>query len=96
MPGLRCAIIAGSANNQLARPSVATELMEAGIVWVPDFVANAGALIKGVREHLAGGEVGFDVVDQIGPTTMEVLERAAGQRKSTLEVAEAIALERLK
>jgi leucine dehydrogenase len=74
---------------------VANELMDAGIVWVPDFVANAGALIKGVREHLAGKEVGFEVVDQIQQTTLSVLQRAEGEGKPTLESAEAIARERL-
>jgi leucine dehydrogenase len=95
VPSLRCAIIAGSANNQLLKPVVANELMDAGIVWVPDFVANAGALIKGVREHLAGKEVGFEVVDQIQQTTLSVLQRAEGEGKPTLEIAEAIARERL-
>ncbi len=93
---LRCAIIAGSANNQLAHPSVADALRDAGVTWVPDFVANAGALIKGVREHLAGKQVGFDVVDQIYDTTLEVLERADATSRSTLEVAESLAQERLK
>jgi leucine dehydrogenase len=92
---LRCEIIAGSANNQLAKPAVAAALHEAGITWVPDFVANAGALIKGVKEHLAGQPVGFEVVDQVFDTTLYVLERAEGENKPTLNVAEAIARERL-
>jgi leucine dehydrogenase len=94
--GLRCEIIAGAANNQLAKPAVALALHDAGITWVPDFVANAGALIKGVKEHLAGKPVGFEVVDQVFDTTLQVLERAEGENKPTLDVAEAIARERLR
>ncbi len=92
---LRCTIIAGSANNQLATPAAGGALMKADVTWVPDFVANAGALIKGVREHEKGKEVGFDVVDQIYDTTLQLLQRAKKEHKPTNAVAEAIAQERL-
>lgn len=92
---LRCEIIAGSANNQLATPAAGAALMKAGITWVPDYVANAGALIKGVREHEKGGEVPFSVVDQIYDTTLELLKRARKEKKPPHVIAEAIAQERL-
>ena len=92
---LRCGIIAGSANNQLASPAAGEALRKAGIVWVPDFVANAGALIKGVTEYVEGKEVAFDVVDKIHANTLMVLERAAKEGKATNEIADAVARERL-
>ncbi|MCZ7605894.1 MAG: amino acid dehydrogenase [Planctomycetota bacterium] len=92
---LRCQVIAGSANNQLATPAAGEALRKAGITFVPDYVANAGALIKGVSEYAQGHEVGFDVVDRIHATTTMVLERAAREDKPTNEVADAIARERL-
>lgn len=46
VPQLRCRIIAGAANNQLASEEVADLLMERGILWAPDFVVNAGGLIN--------------------------------------------------
>jgi leucine dehydrogenase len=49
---LRCAAVARAANNQLSAPGVAGLLAERGIVWVPDFVANAGGVIHGVRVAL--------------------------------------------
>jgi leucine dehydrogenase len=43
---LRCRIIAGAANNQLASDGVADQLAARGILWAPDFVANAGGVIN--------------------------------------------------
>lgn len=92
---LRCQIIAGSANNQLASPAAGEALRKAGITFVPDYVANAGALIKGVTEYVDGKEVGFDVVDRIHGNTLMVLERAEKEARPTNEIADAIARERL-
>ncbi len=92
---LRCKVIAGSANNQLAGSGVGAALAQAGITYVPDYVANAGALIKGVTEYVQGREVDYKVVDRIGDTTTLVLDRAKKARKPTHEIAELIARERL-
>ncbi len=46
VPALRCGAIAGAANNQLAREDVARLLHARGILWAPDFVANAGGIIN--------------------------------------------------
>ncbi|MFM0054441.1 Glu/Leu/Phe/Val dehydrogenase dimerization domain-containing protein [Paraburkholderia phytofirmans] len=50
---LRCKLICGAANNQLAVDSVATALLEREIVYVPDFIASAGGLMyaSGVEVH---------------------------------------------
>lgn len=39
---LRCRIVAGSANNQLADPDDADRLRQRGILYAPDYVINAG------------------------------------------------------
>ena len=46
VPLLRCRAIAGAANNQLASDEIADELHARGILWAPDFVANAGGIIN--------------------------------------------------
>jgi leucine dehydrogenase len=51
IPRLRCRVVAGAANNQLAAPVDADRLSAAGILYAPDFVVNAGGVI-----HLAGYE----------------------------------------
>ncbi|MCY0877837.1 MAG: Glu/Leu/Phe/Val dehydrogenase [Firmicutes bacterium] len=43
---LQCEIIAGSANNQLEDDALADRLRERGILYAPDFIANAGGLIQ--------------------------------------------------
>jgi len=50
VPRLRCRIIAGAANNQLAEDRVADLLASRGILWAPDFVANAGGVINIAEE----------------------------------------------
>ncbi len=47
---LRCQVVAGSANNQLATPDDAARLHERGILYAPDYMVNAGgALAFGLR-----------------------------------------------
>jgi leucine dehydrogenase len=43
IPQLNCKIVAGAAHNQLHSPSDADLLHDRGILYAPDFVANAGA-----------------------------------------------------
>jgi leucine dehydrogenase len=50
VPRLRCQIIAGAANNQLADDHIADLLAARGILWAPDFVVNAGGLINIAEE----------------------------------------------
>jgi len=47
---LRARIVCGAANNQLATVSDANRLTQRGILYVPDFVANAGGLVSAASE----------------------------------------------
>lgn len=49
---LDCAIVAGGANNQLARPEHGALLAERGILYAPDYVINAGGIINVGLEYL--------------------------------------------
>lgn len=50
---LKCSIICGAANNQLADEKVHGEIvMKKGIIYAPDFVVNAGGLINVYNELL--------------------------------------------
>ena len=46
VPQMRARVIAGAANNQLAHEGVGELLAARGILWVPDFVANAGGVVN--------------------------------------------------
>jgi len=50
LPELRCAVIAGSANNVLLEPRHGEELEDRGILYAPDYIINAGGLINVVGE----------------------------------------------
>lgn len=43
---LKCKIVAGSANNQLANLRIGDELFKKGILYAPDYAINAGGLIN--------------------------------------------------
>ena len=47
---LRCRIVAGGANNQLATPEDGEELHRRGIIYAPDFLINAGGIINAAAE----------------------------------------------
>ena len=49
---LNCAIVAGGANNQLARPHHGQQLHDRGILYAPDYVINAGGIINVSWEYL--------------------------------------------
>jgi leucine dehydrogenase len=96
VPELRFAVIVGAANNQLARSHVADSLAAAGILYVPDFLANAGGII-----NIAEESDGYDharavhAVDQIRATATTVLERAELCGITPLAAAEELVAERL-
>ena len=50
LPRIRAAIVVGGANNQLRGPRHGEELHRRGILYVPDYVANAGGLIDVAME----------------------------------------------
>ncbi len=79
VPRLRCAAVAGSANNQLDRPEDGVLLHERGILYAPDYIANAGGA-------LAFGSIHLGVTDEtelkrrvdgIGDSLRELFEEAA-------------------
>lgn len=53
IPRLNCAVVAGSANNQLATDEDGDRLRRRNILYAPDYVINAGGLIH-VAMHHAG------------------------------------------
>ena len=52
IPQLNTPIVAGGANNQLARPEHGAMLAERGILYAPDYVINAGGIISVATEYL--------------------------------------------
>ncbi len=55
IPRLRCKVVAGAANNQLAEARHGDMLQEKGILYAPDFVINGGGVTNVADEFAAGG-----------------------------------------
>jgi leucine dehydrogenase len=93
---LRCEIVCGAANNVLADRVLADRLAERGILYAPDFIANAGGLISVYGElHSLGGGHLDSLVDGIGEALRRVFDTAEGRGVPPLEAARALAEERL-
>jgi leucine dehydrogenase len=95
VPRLRTRAVVGAANNQLVDFRVDAALFAAGILHVPDFVANAGGLIHGALTQLEGRVPAVERVLAIGARADAILARAARERRPPGAVALALAEERL-
>ncbi|WP_448661065.1 Glu/Leu/Phe/Val family dehydrogenase [Sphingomonas sp. CJ20] len=56
IPALRCKVVAGGANNQLATRADGKLLHDRGILYAPDYVINAGGIINVGLEYLGQGD----------------------------------------
>lgn len=94
---LEVEVVCGAANNILLVDAVADRLAERGILYVPDFVANAGGII-----HVGGAFLGWDEariresVEAAVARTGEVLAEASERGVTPLAVAHERAAERLR
>lgn len=89
---MKARLVCGAANNQLADPGVADLLLERGIVYVPDYVANAGGIINASAEYLEEDEDQVALrVARIGLRVQLMLEEAARTKRSPAVVADQIA-----
>ena len=93
---LQCAVVAGGANDVLATPEVAAVLEERCVVYVPDFVINAGGVIHihALRERWDAGKLEESVL-AIGDRVARLVAEAARSGSTPLRVAEQVASERL-
>jgi leucine dehydrogenase len=73
---LRARVVAGSANNVLASPEAGDELFTRRVVYAPDFLVNAGALIQGTHFLLTGESVSDVALRAIGDRTEALLSRS--------------------
>jgi leucine dehydrogenase len=76
---LRCAAVCGSANNQLGEPADADRLADAGVVYAPDYLVNAGGVINIAEETTPGGydrDRAHRRIEGIAATLLEVLTMA--------------------
>ncbi|HJM38538.1 MAG TPA: Glu/Leu/Phe/Val dehydrogenase dimerization domain-containing protein [Planctomycetota bacterium] len=88
---LRSRIVAGAANNVLPSPEQADQLRERGVLYVPDFVLNSGALIEGAGFEQTGRKNYETELRRIGATVSAVFQRADAASCSTHDAATGMA-----
>jgi valine dehydrogenase (NAD+) len=101
VPQLRAKIICGAANNQLTHPGVEKELADRGILYTPDYVANAGGLIQVAdeAESLFAGGFRFERAKakaaRIYDTTLQIFRTAEAEGVPPAVAADRVAERRM-
>ena len=96
IPLLKVEVVAGGANNQLLEERHGNALEARGILYAPDYVANAGGVIN-VYGEVEGWDAqhALDKADDIYDTVLRVFEIAEKYKIPTYEAADRVAEQRL-
>lgn len=92
---LNVSVVAGAANNPLTDRTVAGTLMERGILYVPDFLANCGGLIHVAGEWFGDHDTEGARIEHAMERLDDAIATAAAEGGTPLDVAERQALERV-
>src|SRR5688500_9627840 len=97
IPQLKVEIVAGGANNQLLEEKHGVALEKKGILYAPDYVANAGGVIN-VYSELAGwtSARAFRKADEIYDTVLKVFSIAKADKVPSYQAADRLAEQRIK
>jgi leucine dehydrogenase len=98
LPELRCRIVCGAANNQLADESCGDRIGQQGILYAPDYIANAGGLIAYADSRDSGGfqrQRALATVARIYETMRQVFTLAQDQGIATYRAADLVAEQRI-
>ncbi len=97
IPELNCAGIAGLANNQLERPEHGQLLLERNIAYAPDFIVNAGGMMRAGMPIFAkpDREKALKNISGLFETIGSILRESSQKNLPTETVAERIAIERI-
>jgi leucine dehydrogenase len=90
---LRVPVVAGGANNQLARPEDGDRLQARGILYAPDYVINAGGIINVATEYLKDGDQAEvrRKIEQIPVRLEEIWTESAASGRNPAAVADLMA-----
>lgn len=89
IPKLKCKIVAGAANNQLAVAENGNDLMMRGILYAPDYAINAGGLVNVAQEVLGyNADISRTRTLKIYDTIYEIADRAKRTMSPTHRIAD--------
>ncbi|MBX2844123.1 MAG: leucine dehydrogenase [Flammeovirgaceae bacterium] len=94
---LKCSIIAGCANNQLADEKIHGDHCTANdIMYAPDFLINCGGVINVYAEFIKTGTDWTQAhTELIYEKTLDVLKKSSAEKRNAQEVAMEIAMKRI-
>ncbi len=91
---LHCRLIAGSANNQLASAETGRQLHLKGVLYLPDFLLNAGGLISVALQHRKASNAEIEQrIRAIGTQIEALLKQAQARRQPPSDLADLMAEE---
>ena len=95
LPEIKASIIAGSANNQLARRHHGDKLMARNVLYAPDYVVNAGGLIdiSSASKDYDADKI-LDRVSGIYDRLLEIFARSSAEGLATMTVSDRMAEEK--
>lgn len=90
IPAIRARVVAGGANNQLRSDNDGARLADAGILYAPDYVINAGGIINVACEYYddVGDADVMDLVAAIGPRLAGIFDEARKTGEPTNVIAD--------
>lgn len=94
---LKCSIIAGAANNQLANENIHGQaVLDKGIIYAPDFALNAGGVINCYAEVTGQSSAwAMTKAEEIYNTIYRIIDRAQQETTPAYAIANKIAEERI-
>jgi leucine dehydrogenase len=94
---IRARAVVGGANNQLASAADDTRLYDAGILYCPDYLANAGGIIDLHYQRSGGSPAELKQhLAALADTFREVVERSRSEKLPTGAIADRIAEKRFR
>jgi leucine dehydrogenase len=94
---LKCSIISGAANNQLANEKIHGQaVVDKGIIYAPDFALNAGGVINCYSEVKSlPAEWAMNKAEEIYTTIGNIVARSKSENTPTYQIANKMAEERI-
>ena len=98
IPKLNAALVVGAANNQLLEPRHGDLMEQRGILYAPDYAANAGGVVNGCCREMLGWDVPRTLakIDAIYDTLLTIFSIAKKEKILTYQAADRLAEERLR
>jgi hypothetical protein len=91
IPTLKARVVCGSANNVLNTPEDGDEMHRLGILYAPDYLANAGGVIRGAEYYLQNRKDSRASIERIAYRMQAVIALSIARDQATSRIADELA-----